>query len=69
MQHLKIDTGPSGLYKGEKEQTVSAPVPRMTGTELSHNSRILASVDNPVLCAQANGNDSMSSEAPTRPWP
>ena len=40
---------------------MSAPVPLMTGTALSHNSRILAFVDNPFSCAQANGNRSMSS--------
>ena len=40
---------------------MSAPVPLMTGTTLSHNSGILASMDNQVSCAQADGNDSMSS--------
>ena len=67
MQHPETDTGPSGSHWGEKEQIMSAPVLLMTGTALSHNSGILASVDNPVSCAQANENDSMSSEASTRP--
>ena len=61
MQHLKTDTGPFGSHWGEKEQTVSTPISLMTGTMLSHDSRIPASVDNPVSCAQADGNDGMSS--------
>ena len=48
MQHLGTDTGPSGRYWGEKEQTMSALVPLMTGTALSHNSRIFAFEGNPV---------------------
>ena len=60
MQDPGTNTGSSGPYWGEKEQTVSAPVPLMTGTVLSHNSGIIASVDNLVSCAQADGNDSMS---------
>ena len=40
---------------------MSAPVPLMTGTMLSHNSGILAPMDNPVSCAHADSNDSMSS--------
>ena len=61
MQHPRTDTGPSSPYWGEKEQTVSLPVSLMIGTALSHNSGILASLDNPVSCARADGNDSMSS--------
>ena len=61
MQHPRTDTSPSGPYWGEKEQAVSTPVPLMTATALSHNSRILASVDNLVSCAQVDGNGSMSS--------
>ena len=38
-----------------------ALVPLMTGTTLSHTSGILASMDNVVSCAQADGNDSMTS--------
>ena len=67
MQHLETDTGPSGPHWGEKEQIMSAPTLLMIGTALSHNSGIPTSVDNPVSCAQADDNDSMSSEAPTRP--
>ena len=40
---------------------MSAPITLMTGTALSHNYGILVSVDNPVSCAQADGNNSMSS--------
>ena len=69
MHHPEIDTGPSGPHWGEKEQTVSAPVPLMTRTALSHNYGIPASMNNLVSCAQADSNDSMSSEASTRPWP
>ena len=61
MQHPETDTGPSGPHWDEKEQIVSTLVPLMTRTTLSHNSRIPASVDNLVSCAQADGNDSMSS--------
>ena len=59
MQHLETDIGPSGPHKGEKEQTASALVPLMTGNTQSHNSMILTSVNNPISCAQADGNDSM----------
>ena len=61
MQHPGTDTSPSSPYWGEKEQTVSVHVPLMTRTALSHNSGILASVDNPISCSQADGNDNMSS--------
>ena len=61
MQHLETDTGPSDPYWGKKEKNVSTPVPLMTKTMLSHNFGILASVENPVSCAQADGNDNMSS--------
>ena len=63
MQHLV----PLARTGGEKEQTVFAPIPLMTGTTLSHNSGIPTSVDNPVSCAQADDNDNMSSEASTQP--
>ena len=36
-------------------------VPLMTGIKVSHDSRILASVGNPVSYFQADGNDNMSS--------
>ena len=60
MQHPETGTGPSGPHWGEKEQTASVPVPLMIGNVSSHNLGILASMDNPVLCSQADGNDSMS---------
>ena len=40
---------------------MSECVPLMTGTEVSHDFGILASVGNPVLYVQADGNDNMSS--------
>ena len=40
---------------------MSECVPLMTGTEVSHDSRILSSVGNPVSYVQADGNDNMSS--------
>ena len=40
---------------------MSTPVSLMTEAALSHNSGIPAFVDNLVSCAQADGNDSMSS--------
>ena len=45
MQHPETDIGPSSPHWGEKEQTVSALIPLMTGTALSHNSGIPASVE------------------------
>ena len=61
MQHPGTDTSPSSPHWGEKEQTMFALVPLMIRTMLSHNSGILASVDNSVSCSQADGNDSLSS--------
>ena len=61
MQHPRTDSGRSGSYWGEKEKTASVPIPLMTRTTLSHNFRILASMGNPVSCAQVDGNGSMSS--------
>ena len=40
---------------------MSECVPLMTRTEVSHDPGILASMDNPVSCVQADGNDNMSS--------
>ena len=40
---------------------MSECVPLMIGTEVSHDSGILASMGNPVSYVQANGNDNMSS--------
>ena len=61
MQHPETDVSSSSPHWAEKEKTVSAPVSLMTGTTLSYDSGILASVDNPVSCAQADSNGSMSS--------
>ena len=40
---------------------MSKCVPLMTGTEVSHDSGILASMANPVSHVQDDGNDNMSS--------
>ena len=40
---------------------MSECVPLMTGTDVSHDPGILASVGNPVSCVQADGNDNMLS--------
>ena len=40
---------------------MSECVPVMSGTEVSHDPRILASVGNPVSYVKADGNDNMSS--------
>ena len=64
MQHPKTGIGPSGPHWGEKEQTVSTPVPLMTGTEVSHIPRIPTSTGNPVPYVQAGDNGNTSS-APT----
>ena len=61
MQHPETDTSPSGPHWGEKEQTVSVPVPLMTGTALSHYFGILASEGNPASYVQAIGINNISS--------
>ena len=61
MQHLKTDTNSPDPLWGKEEQTESTNVPLMTGTRVSHNSRILASKDNHVSSVQAGGNRNMSS--------
>ena len=61
MQHLGNDIGPSSPHWGEKEQTMSTPVPLMTGTAVSRISRILASVGNLVSHVRVDGNGNMSS--------
>ena len=40
---------------------MSECVPLMTGTEVSHDLGILASMGNPVSCVHTDGNDNMSS--------
>ena len=61
MKHPEIDTSLLGPHLGEKEQTMSAHVPLMIGTVMSHNFGIPAPVDNSISCAQDDGNGSMSS--------
>ena len=61
VQHPGTDIGSSGLYWGEKEQTLFMHVPLMTGTVLTQNPRILASEGNPASYVQADGNNNMSS--------
>ena len=61
MQHPETGTGPSGPNLGEKEQTVSAPVPLMIGTKVSHIPRIPASMGNIVSHVRADGNGNISS--------
>ena len=61
MKHLETDTGPSGPHWGEKEQTVSALVPLMTGTASSQYPEILASKGNPPSYVQADGRNNISS--------
>ena len=61
MQHPGTDVGSSGPYWGKKKYAASVHVPLMTGTEVSYSPGILASVENPVSCAQTDGNGSMSS--------
>ena len=61
MQHLETDTGPSDPYWGEKEQTVSTPIPLMTGTEVSRILGIPTSTGNLISHVRADGNGNMSS--------
>ena len=61
MQYLETDIGPSGLHWGEKEQTVSAPVPLMTRIEVSRIPGIPASAGNLLSHVQADGNGNISS--------
>ena len=60
MQHLETDTGHFVPHWGEKEQTVSTPVPLMTGSEVSRIPRIPASAGNPTSHVQADGTGNMS---------
>ena len=57
VQHLGTNIGSLGP---REEHTESVNVPLMTGTGVSHNSRILAFEGNPVSCVQACGNGNMS---------
>ena len=57
VQHSGTDTGSSNPYWGVEEQTVSAPVPLMTGIALSRNPGIFASRGNPASYVQADGRN------------
>ena len=59
--HPTTETGSSDPHWGEEEQTVSAPVPLMTGTVPSQSPTILAFEGNPASYVQANGRSNMSS--------
>ena len=59
MQCPGTDTGSPGPWWGKEEQTESVNVPLMTGTEVSHNSRIPSFKGNPISCVQAAGNGNM----------
>ena len=59
MQCPGADIVSPGPWWGKEEQTASMYVPLMTRPEVSHNSRILASEDNPPSGVQAYGNGNM----------
>ena len=61
MQHLETGTDPTSPHWGEKEQTVSAPVPLMTRTEVSHIPGILASTGNLISHVRFYDSNNMSS--------
>ena len=60
MQLLATDTVSHGPWWGNEEQTVSVYVPLMTGTDVSHNSWIPASKENPASGVQADGNGNIA---------
>ena len=60
MQRPATDIVSSGPRWGKEEQIEFVYVPLMTGPEVFHNSRILASEDNPALGVQVDGNGNMS---------
>ena len=57
---LATDTVSPSPWWGKEEQSTSVYIPLMSGTKVSHNSRILASKDNPTLGVQADGNRNIS---------
>ena len=59
--HPEIDTGLFDLHRGEKEQTMSTPVPLITRTKVSRILGILASTGNLVSHVRADGSNNMSS--------
>ena len=60
MQRPATNTVSPSPRWGKGEQTVSVDVPLMTGTEVSHNSGIPTSEDNPASGVQADGNGNMA---------
>ena len=58
------ETGSSDPYRGEKEQTVSVPVPPMLGTAVSHAPGISTFVGNPASYVQAGDSRNISSTLP-----
>ena len=69
MQHPRTDTGPSGSHWGEKEQSVSLPVPLIIGTTLFQNPGILAPKGNPTSHVRADDNGNMSAVLTDwKPW-
>ena len=58
------ETGSSYPYWGEKEQTISMPVPPMSGTAVSHTPGISAFVSNLVSCVKASDSRNISSALP-----
>ena len=64
MWHPGTDTGSFDPYYGVEKQTVSAPVPQLTGTAPSPNLGIPASEDNHVSHVQAIGRNNISSALP-----
>ena len=60
MQRLTADIVSLGSWWGKEEQTMSIYIPPMTGTEVSHNSGIPVSEDNPASGVQVDGNGNIS---------
>ena len=59
--YSEADTGSSGPCWGKKEQTVFKCFSLMIRTMVSHYSGTSAFIGNPISCAQADENGSMSS--------
>ena len=59
MQHPRTNASSSGPHWGDREQTVSAPIPLMTGTALSQYHGILAFEGNFASHVRADGNGNM----------
>ena len=61
MPYFETNAGSSGLCWGKKEQTMSKCASLTVGIVASHNSEILTSLGNFILCVQADDNGNMSS--------